>query len=81
MQNAITYEQAKRHVERKIGLMTHAAVFVAVNTGLMLLNMQPGSLPLVSLSVVWLGHRLGLPCAVGYLTCTRKRLETTYDST
>ncbi|MFZ6649551.1 2TM domain-containing protein [Undibacterium sp. TJN25] len=42
MQTTVTYEQAKRQVERKIGLMTHAAVFVLVNAGLMLLNMQLG---------------------------------------
>lgn len=34
-----TYLDAKRRVERKIGFLIHLAVFVTVNTGLILLNL------------------------------------------
>lgn len=39
MENSIAYREARRAVERKIGLTIHAAVFVVVNTGLFLLNL------------------------------------------
>ncbi|WP_292932223.1 2TM domain-containing protein [Noviherbaspirillum sp.] len=66
MQNSNAYRDAKRSVERKIGLTIHATVFVAVNTGLFLLNLffLPGRL-----WVVWplFGWGIGLlfhACAV-----------------
>jgi hypothetical protein len=42
MQTTINYDQAKRHVERKIGFIIHLAVFTMVNAGLILLNLQLG---------------------------------------
>ncbi|HTD06333.1 2TM domain-containing protein [Undibacterium sp.] len=42
MQTAVTYDQARRYVERKIGFMIHLVVFLCVNTGLALLNLQLG---------------------------------------
>jgi hypothetical protein len=39
MENEKVYAEAKRQVERKIGFFIHLAVFVAVNSALMLLNL------------------------------------------
>lgn len=39
METTITYRDAKRHVERKIGFFIHLAVFVAVNAGLAAINL------------------------------------------
>jgi hypothetical protein len=38
MENTITYSDAKRHVERKLGFFIHLAVYLVVNSGLMLFN-------------------------------------------
>lgn len=38
MENTITYRDAKRHVERKLGFFIHLAVYLVVNCGLMLFN-------------------------------------------
>lgn len=35
----IAYRNARRHVERKIGFYIHLAVYLLVNTGLVLLNL------------------------------------------
>ncbi len=44
MESTFIYREAKRRVERKIGLYTHAAVYVVVNASLVLLNLfiHPG---------------------------------------
>lgn len=42
MPSTITYDQAKRHVERKIGFLIHLGAFVTANSGLLLLNLQLG---------------------------------------
>jgi hypothetical protein len=39
MENSISYNEAKRHVERKIGFFIHLAVYIVVNSGLMLFNL------------------------------------------
>jgi nitrate reductase gamma subunit len=39
MQNAVTYNDAKRYVERKIGFFIHLAVYVIVNSGLLFVNL------------------------------------------
>jgi hypothetical protein len=38
MESTITYNDAKRHVERKIGFFIHLAAYLVVNSGLMLFN-------------------------------------------
>ncbi|MGH8808182.1 MAG: 2TM domain-containing protein [Noviherbaspirillum sp.] len=60
------YADAKRHVERKIGFFIHLAVFVTVNSGLMLLNLLvvPGKVwafwPLLGWGIGLLFHGLGV---------------------
>jgi len=39
MVNTAAYEQARRHVARKIGFAIHLGVYLAVNTGLILFNL------------------------------------------
>jgi hypothetical protein len=39
MENTPAYRAAKRHVERKIGFFIHLAVYLTVNTGLILFNL------------------------------------------
>jgi hypothetical protein len=39
METTITYNDARRHVERKIGFFIHLAVYLVVNSGLMLFNL------------------------------------------
>jgi hypothetical protein len=38
MESTITYNDAKRYVERKIGFFIHLAAYLVVNSGLMLFN-------------------------------------------
>jgi hypothetical protein len=38
MNQTIDYRDAKRHVERKLGFYIHLSVYLAVNTGLITLN-------------------------------------------
>jgi hypothetical protein len=38
MESTITYNDAKRHVERKIGFFIHLTAYLVVNGGLMLFN-------------------------------------------
>ncbi|WP_420476536.1 2TM domain-containing protein [Noviherbaspirillum sp. ST9] len=39
MERTPAYRDARRHVERKIGFYIHLAVYLAVNTGLVLFNL------------------------------------------
>ena len=39
MEHTPAYRDAKRHVERKLGFYTHLAVYLTVNTGLVLFNL------------------------------------------
>ncbi|HYD61297.1 MAG TPA: 2TM domain-containing protein [Noviherbaspirillum sp.] len=39
MEHTPAYRTARRHVERKIGFTIHLAVFLTVNTGLILFNL------------------------------------------
>jgi hypothetical protein len=39
MEHTPAYRVARRHVERKIGFTIHLAVYLVVNTGLILLNL------------------------------------------
>jgi nitrate reductase gamma subunit len=39
MQNTITYQEAKRHVERRIGFFIHLTVYALVNSGLIIGNL------------------------------------------
>jgi hypothetical protein len=39
MENTVTHTDARRHVERKIGFFIHLAVYLTVNSGLMLFNL------------------------------------------
>lgn len=38
----IDYQQAQRHVERKIGFLIHLSVYIIVNIGLILINQITG---------------------------------------
>jgi len=38
MEHSTAYRDARRHVERKIGFAIHLAVYLLVNTGLVLVN-------------------------------------------
>lgn len=38
--STVTYQDAKRHVERKLRFFIHLTVYVLVNCGLVLLNLQ-----------------------------------------
>jgi hypothetical protein len=40
MEETNNYRDAKRHVERKLGFFIHLAVYVVVNSGLILLNLS-----------------------------------------
>lgn len=40
MQNRISYHDARRHVERKLGFFAHATVYLLVNSGLVVLNLS-----------------------------------------
>lgn len=61
-----TYRDAKRHVERKIGFYIHLGVYLAVNTGLILLNLTqtPGKIwsvwPLFGWGIGLLFHGLAV---------------------
>lgn len=39
MENTAAFRDAKRHAERKIGFTIHLAVFLTVNTGMILFNL------------------------------------------
>lgn len=39
MENTPAYRDAKRHVERKLGFFVHLAVYLIVNSGLILFNL------------------------------------------
>lgn len=60
------YQQARRHVERKLGFFLHLAVYALVNTGLMALNLaqQPHRLwalaPLLGWGIGLLFHGFGV---------------------
>ena len=59
MENTITYSDAKRHVERKLSFFIHLAVYLVVNSGLMLFNL---TVVPAKLWAVWplLGWGIGL---------------------
>lgn len=66
MQDNTTYRDAKRHVDRKIGFMIHLAVYLVVNTGLVLLDVvqTPGRIwsiwPLFGWGIGLLFHGLAV---------------------
>lgn len=66
MENPVNYQDAKRHVERKIGFFIHLAVYALVNTGLIVLNLtlQPHRLwalaPLFGWGIGLLFHGLAV---------------------
>jgi len=43
MDNPVNYQDAKRHVERKIGFFIHFTVYVIVNIVLIVLNLSYGN--------------------------------------
>lgn len=53
------YRDAVRHVERRIGFFIHLAVYLVVNTGLMLLNLTLHDGPLWALGPLF-GWGIGL---------------------
>lgn len=65
MENTITYNDAKRHVERKVGFFIHLTAYVVVNSGLMLFNflVVPAKLwafwPLLGWGIGLLFHGVG----------------------
>ena len=78
MSEEITYRAARRHVERKLGFFIHLAVYIVVNSGLMLLNLlqQPRVLwafaPLLGWGIGLLFHGLAVARA-------GRCMETTHD--
>ena len=62
MSHTMTYDDAKREVERKLGFFTHLATYVIVNSGLLTLNLlsSPGHLwalwPLMGWGIGLLSH-------------------------
>lgn len=66
MNTTVSYQDAKRHVERKLGFFIHLAIYVLVNSGLIALNLawqphQPWALaPLLGWGIGLLFHGLGV---------------------
>jgi hypothetical protein len=66
MDHTVAYRNARRHVERKLGFLTHLAVYVVVNAGLMTFNLiqQPRVLwafaPLLGWGIGLLFHGLAV---------------------
>jgi hypothetical protein len=66
MENPVNYQDVKRHVERKLSFFFHLAVYLTVNTGLMLFNLStlPGKIwafaPLFGWGIGLLFHGLAV---------------------